>query len=124
MLRLNVLNESATIFFTDSIKVKVMMDVLGTGWRFSCPLTFRLLVVKGLKTSGGTSKPGGHGREKLLFKYLPSIASSTNLPIETNIISAKTKHSFSANSSFVSPLPGFDLTVSHRGTIQGQCPLV
>lgn len=102
-----------------------MMDVVSTGCRSSCTLTFRLLVVKGLKTSGGTSKPGGHGREKLLFKYLPPIASSTTLQMDTNTpFQQRTNPSFGGNSSLVSPLPGFDLTVSHRGAIEGQRPLV
>lgn len=45
--------------------------------------TFRLLEVKGISTSGGMSKPGGHGMEKLPFRNWPLIASSTSLSINT-----------------------------------------
>ena len=51
--------------------------VLGSG---PVQVTLRLLEVKGLTISGGMSRPGGHGREKLLSRYLPLIASSTSLP--------------------------------------------
>lgn len=45
----------------------------------------RLLDVKGLTISGGMSRPGGQGREKLLSRYLPLIASSTSLSIKWTI---------------------------------------
>lgn len=43
----------------------------------------RVLEVNGISTSGGMSKPGGHGNEKSLSKNLPLIASSTSLSINT-----------------------------------------
>lgn len=43
--------------------------------------TLKELEVNGISTSGGKSKPGGHGIEKLLFRYWPLIASSTRLSI-------------------------------------------
>lgn len=48
--------------------------------------TLRLLDVKGLVISGGRSRPGGQGREKLLCRYFPLIASSTSLSIDTQPI--------------------------------------
>lgn len=45
--------------------------------------TLRVLEVKGSSTSGGMSKPGGHGKEKLLSRNWPLIASSTSLSINT-----------------------------------------
>lgn len=38
--------------------------------------------MKGLMISEGMSRPGGQGREKLLSRYLPLIASSTSLSIK------------------------------------------
>lgn len=49
--------------------------------------TLRLLEVKGLMISEGMSSPGGQGREKLLSRYLPLIASSTSLSINVQPIS-------------------------------------
>lgn len=53
-----------------------------------------MLEVKGLKTSGGTSRPGGQGREKLESRYLPLMASSTSLPHQNQNHSAIQDGSF------------------------------
>ena len=58
--------------------------------------TLRLFEVKGLTISGGMSKPGGQGREKLLSKYLPLIASSTSLSINEQPINSQNPPSVSA----------------------------
>lgn len=45
--------------------------------------TLKVFEVNGISTSGGMSKPGGHGIEKLLVRNWPLIASSTSLSIDT-----------------------------------------
>lgn len=42
-------------------------------------------------TSGGMSNPGGQGREKLLSRYLPLIASSTSLSINAQLSDQQAK---------------------------------
>lgn len=50
-------------------------------WGWGTDHTLKELEVDGISTSGGKSEPGGHGIEKLLFRYWPLIASSTRLSI-------------------------------------------
>lgn len=98
--------------------------------------TLRLLDVKGLVISGGRSRPGGQGREKLLCRYFPVIASSTSLSIDAQPIKLTEhlpkNHIFTPNicASVMPtvyrflPLSFLDLAEQHRWTIQSQLPLL
>lgn len=93
--------------------------------------TLRLLDVKGLVISGGRSRPGGQGREKLLCRYFPVIASSTSLSIDAQPIKL-TEHLHKNTGSLLTsakvyrflPLSFLDLAEHHRWTIQSQLPLL
>lgn len=54
--------------------------------RCGAQFTLRLLEVKGLMTSAGMCRPGGHGTEKLRSRYLPLIASCTSLVASKAVI--------------------------------------